>query len=128
MKWGGNTELHHYVCCNNCRDGGFIDTNCDQVTYQSASGGNYCGSCGRDRGAANCGESFHCGGCEGQAKASAACRGRWWNLHFVPGFCWTKLSLWRIVLWIVVNISIQSSVGWTGVQLGVAGDQNVAWS
>ena len=97
LKFGGNSWLHHYICCNNCQvldnaapgSTTIINDVCDGTTYQSASSGDYCAPCGLDKGAAGCGESFYCGGCSGQAIAAYDCRQRWWNLHQIPGFCWT---------------------------------------
>jgi hypothetical protein len=63
FRWGGNSGLHHYVCCNNCQvDVELTQIACDGTTYQSASSGQYCSNCGDDRGSAGCGDKFTCGG------------------------------------------------------------------
>ncbi|CAH1781406.1 unnamed protein product [Owenia fusiformis] len=88
-RWGGQTGVHFYTCCNNCDE---PDNECDGVEYDSASNGDYCGKCGVDSadGDGTCnkgeGDTFQCGGCDGQTKIKTKCDSVW--LYRVPGFCW----------------------------------------
>ena len=46
-KLGGNTKLHWYVCCNNCRNGIVEDADeCNGYTYHGGSDKHYSGNCG----------------------------------------------------------------------------------
>eukprot|EP00755_Sulcionema_specki_P037263 Sspe_Gene.108582::Locus_87719_Transcript_2_2_Confidence_0.667_Length_1657::g.108582::m.108582 len=88
LKWGGETGLHFYGCCNNWNEG--APPVCDGTTYHLASHASYCASHGASTGG-GCrrkgkrGKKFTCGGCVGQTKVMAACT-TW--LRNVPGFCW----------------------------------------
>ena len=85
---GGSSGLHFYTCCNNCNE---QHASCDGRTYQSASNGRYCDTCGRDNAQGN-GITYHnftCGGCAGQAMIKARCLEGFFDvLDNIPGFCW----------------------------------------
>lgn len=86
FKWGGTSGVHWYSCCNNCDHNQPND--CDGVTWQSASSGKYCGSCGVDLQIGNGTirrDEFGCGGCDGQKTIATKCIS-WLNKR--PGFCW----------------------------------------
>ncbi|CAH1796399.1 unnamed protein product, partial [Owenia fusiformis] len=95
-RWGGKTGLHFYTCCNNCDE---PESKCkkDQIVYDGASRGKYCGPCGEDTAAGNAticnkeaSKTYKCGGCDGQLKVKSKCDDIW--LFQIPGLCWA----WQI--------------------------------
>jgi len=102
FNWGGSTGVHFYSCCNNCNENNGAPT-CNSKTWHSASDGEYCGSCGANKGS-GCRYNgynsdwakwtghkgaFQCGGCDGQAKVDKQCLS--WVIN-KPGFCWQYTS------------------------------------
>ena len=94
FKWGGQTGIHWYSCCNNCNSS---DTSCDGKTYHSASKGNYCNSCGVDnlKGDGLEVAGFHCGGCRGQNYIQSKCITGLRKVYNIPGFCWAFAMCFR---------------------------------
>lgn len=88
LTFGGETDLHEYICCNNCHAGGSAES-CDGHTYETGSNISYCGPCGIDKGGGHVHEEFPCNGCEGQATAETICLSKW--PHFA-GTCWIFAS------------------------------------
>lgn len=78
---GGQTKVHHWICCNNCRDR--EENTCDMKTWQGGSDLDYCGACGESTGSGRVKYYFNCKSCEDQQRCESECN--WMNW---PGFCW----------------------------------------
>ena len=87
FKWGGESGVHWYICCNNCEE---VDTSCDGTTYESASREKYCDNCGvvNQKGNGEPDGIYECGGCYGQIKIKKKCETRLRKIYELPGLCW----------------------------------------
>ena len=82
---GGDTTVHHWICCNNCND---REANtCDGKTWQGGSSVDYCAACGENTGNGYDKYYFNCGSCEEQYRCETECNK---SSPFIklPGFCW----------------------------------------
>ena len=83
---GGVSTVHHWACCNNCKD--TSPNTCDGVTYHGGSSEEYCGRCGANI-ANNQGQQkyyFNCGNCDIQSACRDRCNSN--LIQTLPGFCW----------------------------------------
>lgn len=88
---GGETGIHHYSCCNNCRDGGSPPT-CDGITYEGGSTSSYCGECGKPTGGGLLKWYFNCVNCTIQSQCQSYCNKR---VSTAPGFCWKWVNCFK---------------------------------
>ncbi len=87
---GGTTGVHHYACCNNCRDP--TPNSCDNHTYEGGSSGKYCDSCGKPTGGGQVKYLFNCESCDVQGACSHHCNS---FLGDLPGLCWRWIDCFR---------------------------------
>lgn len=80
---GGTSDVHQYVCCNNCND--TTPNTCDGHTYQGGSTNKYCEPCGKATGGGLQKYLFNCGSCDNQAHCEHVCNKR---VSTLPGLCW----------------------------------------
>lgn len=82
FTWGGTSNVHLYVCCNNKNE---ISPSCDGKTYHTGSSGSYCRRGGEDNGNGRVKRTYRCGGCKYQDMVQKYCLKQVINS---PGFCW----------------------------------------
>ena len=87
---GGESNVHHYACCNNCNDS--APATCDGTTYEGGSSGEYCGSCGQPTGGGRVKFTFNCASCEVQTQCRTECDQQTSTL---PGFCWKWVDCFK---------------------------------
>lgn len=76
---GGVSNVHFYICCNNCND---PRNTCDAHTYDGGSSVGYCGKCGAPKGGGRITYRFNCGSCAQQAQCERKC-----SYADFPGLC-----------------------------------------
>ena len=86
---GGDSFVHHYVCCNNCNN---TDTTCDGATYQGGSDGDYCGHCGKPLGGGLTKWYFNCHNCGIQHHCKLKCNEL---VSTLPGLCWKWVNCFK---------------------------------